>query len=68
MTLEDLEALDREMLTPADVAPILGYNPQTIRTAAREAPWQLKFPFVMIGSRMKIPKTAFVAWMRGRES
>lgn len=35
MTLEDIKAMDREMLTPEIVGKVIGVNPQTIRVAAR---------------------------------
>ena len=64
MTLAELEALDTEMLTPAQAAAVTGFSPQTIRTAARDAPWQLPFPVMRVGSRTKIPKAALLAFMR----
>ena len=65
MTLKELAALDVEMLTPTFVAEMTGLNPQTIRTAARTNPRALPFPTLVIGNRVKIPKAAFVRWMRG---
>ena len=32
-TLSDIEALEKEMLIPADIAPILGCHPYTINIA-----------------------------------
>lgn len=65
MTLKDIEALDKEMLTPALVAPILGSDPQTIRMQARERPDLLGFPVICLKSRVKIPKEGFLAYCRG---
>lgn len=65
MTLKDIEAMDREMLSPAIVAPILGCDQQTLRMQARERPDLLGFPTVCIGNRVKIPKAGFLAYLRG---
>ena len=65
MTLKELAALDVEMLTPAQVAAITGHNPQTIRVAARTRPESLPFPTLVMGNLVRIPKEAFLRWMRG---
>ena len=65
MTLKELAALDVEMLTPTQVSEMTGLNPHTIRVAARTNPKALPFPVLVIGNRVKVPKAAFVRWMRG---
>ena len=50
-------------LFPADIAPILGSNPQTIRCTARQRPELLGFEFTFSGNRMKIPRLAFLRWL-----
>lgn len=65
MTLTELSALDVEMLTPQQVAEQIGLSPQTIRVAARQNPAALPFPTLVMGQRVKIPKAAFLRWMRG---
>ena len=67
MTLDDLRKIDREFLTPAQVAEILGCDPQGIRVWARQRPEGLGFPVCIVGSRTKIPRRAFVAWMEGKK-
>lgn len=67
MTIEDVKADTREYLTPAQVAPILGCDPQDIRVAAHQCPERLGFNVAVIGSRVKIPRRAFIKWMEGRE-
>ena len=54
-----------EMLTPAQVAPVLGCDQQDIRVAARLRPDRLGFNICIIGSRVKIPKRAFLRWIEG---
>ena len=62
--LAKLRASDAPMLTPAQVAPVLGCNPQDIRVAARQAPELLGFPVIVAGRRVKIPRRPFVRFMR----
>ena len=54
MTLDDIARIPKEYLTVAQVAPILGSDPQTIRMQARLRPDLLPFPAVCLGSRVKI--------------
>lgn len=66
MTLDDLKRLDREYLTPAQVAEVLGCDPQGIRVWARQRPEGLGFPVCIVGSRTKIPKRPFIQFMEGK--
>lgn len=54
---------EKELLTPADVAPVLGCDPQDIRVTAKQAPERLGFPVTVIGTRVKIPRRAFLVWL-----
>jgi hypothetical protein len=67
MTLDDLKRIDREFLTPAQVAEILNCSAHGVRIWARQRPEQLGFPVCVIGHRTKIPRRAFVAWMEGKK-
>ena len=64
MTLEDIEKLDRDYLTPKDVAPILGCDQYGINVQAQQNPDMLGFPVVVIKSRVKIPKEGFLNFCR----
>lgn len=64
-TLRDVAESKKLMLTANDIAPILKSDPQLIRMQARERPELLGFPVVCIGSRVKIPREAFLSFMRG---
>lgn len=64
-TLDEIRASGRDVLTPADVAPVLGCDPHYIRVAARQCPERLGFPVVLIGNRTKIPRSAFIKFMEG---
>ena len=65
MTLDELRTYDKEFLTPAQVAPILGVDAQDVRVAAKQAPGRLGFNVSVIGSRVKIPRRAFLKWLEG---
>lgn len=62
MTIEDVINMDKEILTPCDIAPLLRCDPNVIRYQAAKDIRQLGFPASKIGSRVKIPKQAFVSW------
>ena len=64
MTLQEIEAIPREVLLPSEIAGCLNSNPQDIRVQAQKDPQKLGFPVVVIGSRVKIPKKAFIAFMK----
>lgn len=64
MTIEDMKASDKAVLTPAEVAQVLGVNPQSIRLAD---PAELGFPVVKIGTRTLIPRKPFLAFIDGGE-
>lgn len=63
MTLTEIRNTNKEMLTPADIAPVLGCDPQNIRHQARDCPERLGFPVVRVGSRTKIPRQQFLRFM-----
>ena len=68
MTIEDIIKMDKEILTPGDIAPLLRCDPNVIRWQAKENITQLGFSASKIGSRVKIPKQAFIAWfLKGTE-
>lgn len=63
--LERIEALDKEMLIPKDVAKFLGCSAYTINIATRDGKNPFPFPVIRIGTRVKIPKVPFLKAMRG---
>ena len=65
MTLDELERLDKEMLVPTDVAPILGCAPYSINVATQNGNNPFPFPIVRMGTRVRIPKMPFIKAMRG---
>lgn len=65
MTLDDIRAMDKEVITPAIAAQVLGCDPHWIRVAARDHREWLGFPVIRINSRTKIPRLAFIRYMEG---
>lgn len=63
MTLDEIRASDKAVLTPADVAEVLGCDAQDVRVQARMAPERLGFPVIIIKSRTKIPRVPFLRYM-----
>lgn len=63
MTIEEIRASDKPMIRPADVAPIIGCDPQWVRDTARENPEALGFPALVVGTRVKIPRIPFLKFL-----
>ena len=66
MTIEDIKKMNKEILTPGDVAPLLNCDPNVLRYQAKQDIKQLGFPASKIGSRIKIPRQAFISWWEGK--
>ena len=63
MTFKEIQESDKYFLTPEDVREVLGCMPYSINVQAKEDASKLGFPVSMIGSRVKIPREAFIHWM-----
>lgn len=63
-TLDEIEALPTEVLTCAQIAPVLCADPYSLHIQAMERPEKLGFPVVCAGRRVKIPKRPFLLFMR----
>ncbi len=63
MTIENIAASDKEVLTPAEIAPLLRTTDQSIRVCARQRPDLLGFPTIIMGSRVRIPRKPFLEFM-----
>lgn len=63
--LARIEALDKTMLVPTDVAKYLGCCPYSINIATRDGKNPFPFPVIRLGTRVKIPKAPFLKAMRG---
>lgn len=65
MTMEELKAMDKAIITPAQAAPLLMCDPHWIRIMAKTAPENLGFPVIVVGNRVKIPRIAFIKFLEG---
>ena len=65
MTLEEVRKSKKEMLSPADIAPILGVHPYSINRAKKDGTLEIKATF--IGKTLKIPRIAFLKYMEDKE-
>lgn len=65
MTLSEIKSMDKDFLTPEDVAPLLRCDPHGIRVQAQTAPQFLGFPVCQVGNRTKIPRVPFLKWVEG---
>lgn len=65
MKLSEIEKLDKDMLVPEDIADILGCHPYSINVQAKKDQSKLGFPVSVVGTRVKIPRLAFINFMKG---
>ncbi len=63
-TVEELEQIDRAYLLADDIAGVLRLTPHYIRYFAKREPEKLGFPVIVVGSRVRIPKAAFLHFMK----
>ena len=66
MTLADVERMECDFLTVPQVAKVLKCAPQLIRDQAEANPKYLGFNIAKIGKAYKIPRLAFIAWVKGQ--
>lgn len=67
MTYQEIIASTKDVLTPADIAPVLGRDPQKIRIQAKQIQESIPFRFILIGNRMKVPRLGFIARAEGKK-
>lgn len=66
MTIDEIMASDADMLTPYDIAEILGSNPETLRQSVKDDPDALApLQPVRTGNRVKFPRKRFIGWYFG---
>ena len=63
MTIDEIMRSTREVLSPTDIAEVIGADPYGINRMARENPAALGFPTIVIGNRVKIPRRGFLHYM-----
>lgn len=65
MTRAEIEASALEFLTPEQASGLIGCNPYAINVQAKEDPAKLGFPVCVMGTRVRIPRRAFLRWLDG---
>ena len=65
MTYDQLRQSTEDFVSAADIAEILRYDPQALRTQAHTKPEQLGFPVTVVGTRCRFPRKAFLQYLDG---
>ena len=66
MTIQEILNSTEPMLTPYDIAPVIGSDPQTIRLMVQNDPEALApLQPIRTGSRVKFPRERFLRWYYG---
>ena len=68
MSIEEMKLIDKDWLTPKEIAGCLGCTAYAINQQAATDAGKLGFPVIMIGKRVKIPRKAFIRFMEGEET
>lgn len=66
MTLAEIMKSEKDMLTPTDVAEVLGVNAYSINLQAKDDVRALGFPASKVGTRVRIPRLGFINWFNGK--
>lgn len=66
-TLNDIRGMEKDWLTPAEVAPVLGCTGYAINQQAFSNASLLGFPVIIIGKRVKVPRIGFIKFMEGEK-
>lgn len=66
MTIEEIARGPKAILTAYDIADVLGSDPDTIRTTARQYPERLAhLEPIIVGNRVKFSRARFLRWYYG---
>lgn len=72
MTMQEIRNSDKDYLIPSDIAEVLGCDKYNINLQVKQDKElginSFPFPTILIGSRVKIPRKAFIRAMDGEES
>lgn len=56
---------DKLFITPTEAGEVLGCEPYSINLQAKQDIGKLGFNACLIGTRVRIPRMAFIAWVEG---
>lgn len=65
MTIAEIRRSKKTVLTPEDVCEVLSCRRHNINLQAQNDPSKLGFPVIVMGSRVKIPREAFLRFWDG---
>ena len=63
MTYRQIKESRKNMLVPTDISDILDCTPHSINTQAQSDAAKLGFPVCIMGTRVRIPRLAFLHWL-----
>lgn len=63
-----IKSSDSFMILASDIAPVIGADPQCIRSQAKADPKALGFPVSIIGDRLYIPRIPFLNFLGVHEN
>ena len=64
MTFAEIEHSTKDFLVPSEVAEVIGCKPFSLNVQAKEDIGKLGFPAALVGTRLLIPRLAFVRWVK----
>lgn len=72
MTMQEIRNSTKDCLIPSDIAEVLGCDKYNINLQVKQDKElginSFPFPTILIGTRVKIPRKAFIKAMDGEES
>lgn len=66
LTLDEIAAMNREMLTPEIVSRCWGVSQYAVNILAKKN--RLPFPYIINGNRVYVAKEGFLKWMKGERA
>ena len=64
MTFEQMQHSDADFLLCKDVCDLLRCKQDSLNAQAKEDPSKLGFPVCVMGTRVRIPRLAFIHWVQ----
>lgn len=68
MTIAEIRQSKKTVLTPNDICELLSCRRYDINLQAQNDPSKLGFPVIVMGTRVKIPREAFLRFWDGQET
>ena len=63
MTIAEIKESKNLFLLAEEISEVLQVGPQSIRAQAQMDPKKLGFPIIVVGTRIKIPRKPFLAYL-----